>query len=310
MTLATETLERRSAVDAFAVGLMVMLTFSWGLNGVAAKLSYVGYNPIFVTLARAAIGGLLVLWWCRHRRIRLFQADGTLWPGLLAGALFGGEFISLFVGLEFTTVARSSLMVNTMPFWVLIGAHFLLGERISWSKFLGLALAFLGVGLVFSDRLSLPDSSAIVGDLLSLFAGMLWAGSTLVIKKSRLNSTGPEKLLLYQLFVTTVMAAPLLLWSGPIVREVTALANAALLFQAVFIVAFTYNLWFWLMRRYPASGLASFAFLTPAFGVLCGAVLLGEPLTTRIILALALIVAGLTIVNRPQREQTHEADHA
>lgn len=301
--MVTDTLERRDAVDAFAVGLMIMLTFSWGLNGVAAKLSYVGYNPIFVTLARSAIGGLLVLWWCHHRRIRLFQADGTLWPGLLAGALFGGEFIALFVGLEFTTVARSSLMVNTMPFWVLIGAHFLLGERISWSKFLGLALAFLGVALVFSDKLSLPGSSAITGDLLSLAAGIFWAASTLVIKKSRLNSTGPEKLLLYQLFVTTIMATPMLLWAGPIVREVNALANIALLFQAVFVVAFTYNLWFWLMRRYPASGLASFAFLTPAFGVLCGGVLLGEPLTTRIILALALIAAGLTIVNRPQREQ-------
>jgi drug/metabolite transporter (DMT)-like permease len=308
--VVTGALERRDAVDAFAVGLMIMLTFSWGLNGVAAKLSYVGYNPIFVTLARSAIGGLLVLWWCHHRRIRLFQADGTLWPGLLAGALFGGEFIALFVGLEFTTVARSSLMVNTMPFWVLIGAHFLLGERISWSKFLGLVLAFLGVGLVFSDRLSLPGPSAITGDLLSLFAGICRAATLLVIKKSRLNSTGPEKLLLYQLFVTTIMAAPMLLWAGPVVREVTALANIALLFQAVFVVAFTYNLWFWLMRRYPASGLASFAFLTPAFGVLCGGVLLGEPLTTRIILALALIVAGLTIVNRPQREQTHEADHA
>lgn len=301
--MVTDTLERRDAVDAFAVGLMIMLTFSWGLNGVAAKLSYVGYNPIFVTLARSAIGCLLVLWWCHHRRIRLFQADGTLWPGLLAGALFGGEFIALFVGLEFTTVARSSLMVNTMPFWVLIGAHFLLGERISWSKFLGLALAFLGVALVFSDRLSLPGPSAITGDLLSLAAGIFWAASTLVIKKSRLNSTGPEKLLLYQLFVTTIMATPMLLWAGPIIREVNALANIALLFQAVFVVAFTYNLWFWLMRRYPASGLASFAFLTPAFGVLCGGVLLGEPLTTRIILALALIAAGLTIVNRPQREQ-------
>ncbi|MGB3388858.1 MAG: DMT family transporter, partial [Pseudaminobacter sp.] len=245
---------------------MIGLTFSWGLNGVAAKLSYGGYNPIFVTLARSAIGGLLVLWWCHYRRIPLFEADGTLWAGLLAGALFAGEFISLFIGLEFTTVARSSLMVNTMPFWVLIGAHFLLGERISLSKFLGLVLAFLGVALVFSDKLSLPDPTAITGDLLSLAAGIFWAATTLVIKKSRLNSAGPEKLLLYQLFVTTIMATPLLMWAGPIVREVTLLANTALLFQAIFVVAFTYNMWFWLMRRYPAAGLASFAFLTPAFG--------------------------------------------
>ena len=110
---------------------MLVLTFSWGLNGVAAKLANAGFNPIFLTLARSAIGGLLVFLWCRYRGISLFAADGTLPAGLLAGFLFGCEFVLIFVGLEYTTVARSTLMVNTMPFWVLIGAHFLLGERMS-----------------------------------------------------------------------------------------------------------------------------------------------------------------------------------
>ena len=67
------------------------------------------------------------------------------------------------------------------------------------------------------------------------------------------------------------------------------------------MVAFTYLVWFWLMRRYPAAGLASFAFLTPAFSVLLGGVLLDEPLTWKIGLALALIAGGLIIVNRPAR---------
>jgi drug/metabolite transporter (DMT)-like permease len=62
-------------------------------------------------------------------------------------------------------------------------------------------------------------------------------------------------------------------------------------------------LWFWLLTRYPASSLSSFAFLSPVFGVLCGALFLGEPLTIRIFLALALIAAGLIIVNRPARKQ-------
>lgn len=75
------------------------------------------------------------------------------------------------------------------------------------------------------------------------------------------------------------------------------------MFQSFYIVAFTYVLWFWLLTRYPAAGLSSFAFLSPVFGVLCGAVLLGEPLTIRIFLALGLIATGLIIVNRPARRQ-------
>ena len=303
MSGAAGAFDRRDAVDMAAAAIMVGLTFSWGLNGVAAKLSYAGFSPVFVSVVRSALAGLVVLLWCRYRGIRLFESDGTLWPGLLAGLLFGAEFVLIFVGLEFTTVARSALMVNTMPFWVLVGAHFLLGEHMTLRKWMGLAMAFAGVVLVFSDKLSLPGPEAITGDIMSLGAGILWAATTLVIKKSRLAVVSAEKLLLYQLAVSAVMTLPLLPLAGPALREISPLATGALLFQAVYIVAFTYILWFWLMRRYPAAGLSSFAFLTPAFGVLCGGLLLGEPLSIKIFAALGLIAAGLIIVNRPPRRQ-------
>lgn len=303
MSAASGTLDRRDAIDTAAVAFMLLLTFSWGLNGVAAKISNTGYNPIFLTVARSAIAAVLVFLWCRFRGIKLFERDGTLWPGLLAGLLFGAEFFCIFFGLDFTTVARSTLMVNTMPFWVLIGAHFLLGEKMSLAKFGGLVLAFAGVALVFSDQLSLPSPEAIKGDLMSLAAGGLWAATTLVIKSTKLAQASAEKLLLYQLAVSAVMVAPLIPLAGPALREVSALTTGALLFQAIYVVAFTYILWFWLMRRYPAAGLSSFAFLTPAFGVLLGGLLLDEPLTIRLFLALGLIAVGLIIVNRPQRRK-------
>jgi drug/metabolite transporter (DMT)-like permease len=303
MSSASGALDRRDSIDLAAAGFMLALTFSWGLNWVAAKVANQGFNPIFVTLARSAIGAACVFLWCRWRGIRLFERDGTLAAGLLAGFLFGAEFTCIFVGLEYTTAARSTLMVNSMPFWVLIGAHFLLGERMSPARFGGLALAFCGVALVFSDKLSLPGPDAIVGDLLSMLGGIFWAATTLVIKRSRLATAGPEKLLLYQLAVSAVMALPLLPFAGPVLREVSGLSVSALLFQAVYVVAVTYLVWFWLMRRYPAAGLSSFAFLTPVFGVLCGGLLLKEPLSIRIFLAMALIGVGLVIVNRPQRRK-------
>jgi drug/metabolite transporter (DMT)-like permease len=272
-----------------------------GLNGVAQKLSNVGFNPVFTSVFRSALGAVLVYLWCRARGIPLFNRDGTLPSGLLAGFLFGTEFLCIFIGFDYTSLGRGSLMVNTMPFWVLIGAHFLLGERMNVTKLAGVALAFAGVFVIFSDKLGAPGPDAWIGDFLTLVAGVLWGATSLVIKGSRLNNASAEKLLLYQLAVSAVMSAPLLLVSGPVFRAVSALPVGALLFQAVFVVAFTYLVWFWLMRRYPASGLASFAFLTPAFSVLLGGVLLGEPLTWKIGLALVLIAAGLAIVNRPAR---------
>lgn len=301
--MTSASFDRRDAVDAFAVGMMLFLTFSWGLNSVASKVANEGFNPVLVSVLRSTLAAVLVYLWCRLRGIPVFNRDGTLWPGLLAGFLFGAEFLCIFIGFDYTSVGRGSLMVNAMPFWVLIGAHFLLGERMTVTKVAGVLLAFAGVYLIFSDRLSAPGPDAWIGDVLMTTAGALWGATSLVIKSTRLNSASAEKLLLYQLAVSAVMTLPLLTFAGPLLRDVNALIVSALLFQAVFVVAFTYLLWFWLMRRYPASGLASFAFLTPAFSVLLGGLLLDEPLTLKIGAALLLIAAGLVVVNRPARVQ-------
>ncbi|WP_189501635.1 MULTISPECIES: DMT family transporter [unclassified Mesorhizobium] len=286
-----------------AAAIMVGLTFSWGLNYVAAKISYAGYDPVFLSIARSIIGGLCVLGWCHWRGIQLFTPDKTLVVGILAGALFGAEFLFLYVGLEHTTVARNTLLVNTMPFWVLVGGHFLLKERITVRKLVGLLLAFAGLVAVFSDKVSASGGATLTGDLLSLGAGILWALTSIVIKRTKLAETSAEKLLLYQLVGAVVVGILVLPFAGPPIRNFTALPTLALLFQAVYVVAFTYVLWFWLLRRYPASGLSSFTFLSPVFGVLCGAIFLSEPLSVRIFLALGLIAAGLIIVNRPARRQ-------
>ncbi|CDX35596.1 conserved membrane hypothetical protein [Mesorhizobium sp. ORS 3359] len=302
MTIAPA-LDRRDAVDMAAAAIMVGLTFSWGLNYVAAKISYAGYDPVFVSIARSLIGGACVLGWCRLRGIKLFETDGTLAAGIVVGVLFGIEFLCLYIGLEYTTVARNTLLVNTMPFWVLIGGHFLLGERINARKLGGLVLAFCGLVAVFSDGIVAGSDTTLLGDLLSLGSGVLWAATSIVIKRSKLVATSAEKLLLYQLAGAAIVGCLVMPFAGPPLRAVATLPTLALLFQSFYIVAFTYVLWFWLLRRYPASGLSSFAFLSPVFGVLCGAVVLGEAPTTRIFLALALIAAGLLIVNRPARRQ-------
>jgi drug/metabolite transporter (DMT)-like permease len=301
MTMAEGAIARRDSVDGFAAVTMVGLTFVWGLNQVSVKIANTGFDPVFLAVVRSAIAALCVWAWCGVARVQLFEKDGTLGSGLLVGTLFGLEFVLIFVALDHTTAARGTLMLNTMPFWALIGAHYLLGEHMRWTSWAGLVLAFAGVGLVLSDELSLPERSAIFGDLMMILAGMLWATTTLVIRRTKLAEASPEKTLLYQLAVSSIITLPLLSLSGPPLREVTWLATSMVLFQGMFVAAFTYLLWFWLVRRYPASGLSSFTFLSPVFGVLAGGILLGEPLSWRIFAALVMIAVGLVIVNRPRR---------
>ena len=288
-------------LDAFAISLMLLLTLSWGFNQVAIKLANDGFQPLFQGGFRSLGGGFLVWLWCRYRQIPLFERDGTLIAGLLAGSLFAGEFALLYIGFDLTSASRGILFLNTMPFFTAIGAHFFLGERLTLVRVLGLIAAFGGVFLIFSDRLGLPSPMAARGDLLCLVAGFLWAATTLVIKGSALRFAPAEKTLLYQLAISAATLLPVSLMVGPLLRSPDMVSIGALAFQTAYVVAITYVLWFWLIRRYPASSLATFTFLSPVFGVIFSGLILGDPMSFRLIAALALIAAGILLVNRPVR---------
>ena len=294
----------RASFDGLAIALVMFIMFMWGFNQVAIKIGNRGFNPMLMAAGRSALGGLCVFLWCYWKRIPLFISDGTLRPGIFAGLLFGVEFVFIFLAMEMTSVGRVTLLMNVMPFWVAIGSHFLLGERMSLRAFIGMCVAFLGVFVVFSDNVSRPGPHALYGDILALLAGVLWGMTTLVIKRTKLASAVPEKILLYQLAVAAFVPLPFLSLSGPLIRDPDLLSVLSFLFQSMFVVAVTYPLWFWMVRRYPVSKLSNFAFLTPAFGVLLSGLLLNEHMGLKIIAALALIGLGLLIINRPAKAGT------
>jgi drug/metabolite transporter (DMT)-like permease len=294
--------DRKPHMDGFASVVMVFLTLVWGLNTVISKLAFGGFSPLAISFLRAALAMAIVYGWCRHKGIRIFESDGSLMAGCAVGALFGLEFAAIYGGLDFTSAARATLMTSTMPFFLMIGAHFTLGERVTVSKLIGLIIAFGGVAVVFFDKLSLPSPTAVYGDMLCLLGGVLWAATTLTIRMTKASSLSPEKVLLYQLAGAAIVAVPMMPFSGPLLREVSFVPVASLIFQAAFVVSFTYSLWFWLMARYPATGLSSFMFLSPVFGVFFGGLLLSDPISANLLLGLAMIAAGLVLVNAVRRK--------
>ena len=128
---------------------------------------------------------------------------------------------------------------------------------------------------------------------------MLWGATTLVIRGSALGRASAEKTLFYQLAISAlVLVAAAALGSAPLHGDLSALAWSSLAFQTVVVSFASYLVWFWLIRHYPATRLASFTMLTPVFGLVLGALLLGETVTTRLVIALVTVAAGIVIVNR------------
>jgi len=296
--------DRKAHLDAFAVVTIVFCCFLWGLNQVAAKAAMPEIPALWQAAARSVGGALLVWLWAASRGTPLFDADRTLPGGLLAGVLFAAEFFCIFVGLQFTTASRMVVWIYIAPFVVALGmpliAH---SERLSPLQAAGLVLAFAGVAWAFAEGFSQPHGTKQwLGDALGMLAGVLWGATTLAVRATRLGQASAEKTLLYQLAVSAALLLAAAVLSGaPLPRKVSTLAWMALLFQVVIVTFASYLLWFWLVRHYPATRLSSFTMLTPVFGLLLGAVLLSEPVTGRLLFALATVAAGIFIVNRQMR---------
>ena len=293
----------KTELDRIAIGLMVLFCTIWGVQQVAIKLASAGISPVWQAGLRSIGATVLVFAWARLRGVRLFAADGTLWAGILAGLLFAAEFAMIFLGLQYTTASRGVIFLYTAPFFVALGAVWLLPhEHLRRAQWTGMALAFCGVLLLFGEHLFTPADRAWVGDLMILLAAVFWAATTLTVKASALARASAEKTLLYQLAVSALALPLLSLALGERgVFAPTPAVWASLLFQIVVVAGASYVGWFWLIRHYPATRLSSFSFLTPVMGVLAGALLLGEPLTPAVFAALARVGAGILIAYRPAR---------
>lgn len=288
-------------LDAKASGLMVVLCAIWGLQQIAIKLATPDISPVLQAAYRS-IGALVLVWaWARWRGIALGKRDGTLWPGLLAGVFFAGEFAFLYGALQFTSASRGVIFLYTAPFIVSVGVTWRLpGEHMRLIQWVGLALAFGGVVAMFGDNFMHSVGDAWIGDLMALTAAVWWAFTTLTIKFSALATAAPEKTLLYQLAVSA-LALPVVSWllGEPGVFAVTPVLIGSLAFQAVVVAAFSYVCWFWLVRHYPATRLSAYSFLTPVMGVLAGIVVLDEPLTVGVLVAMTMVGGGIWLANRP-----------
>lgn len=294
--------DRRPRLDPLAVSCLVGCCFLWGLNQVAAKVA-LPEVPGLVQAALRSVGGALLVWgWARWRGIALFERDGSLRGGLLAGGLFAAEFACIFVGLQYTSASRMAVFLYISPFVVALGMPFIAkAERLSAVQLGGLAAAFGGVAWAFSEGFSRPAVAPDqwIGDALGVAAGVLWGATTLAIRGTALSRASAEKTLLYQLGISGLALTAAALAAGlPWPHRLSALTWASLIFQVVVISFASFLLWFWLMRRYQATQLASFTLLTPVFGLLLGAGLLGEPITVQLMVALATVAGGIVVVSR------------
>jgi drug/metabolite transporter (DMT)-like permease len=283
-----------------AVALMLMLCLSWGFNQIAVKLALPDIPPMLQGMIRSAAALPVMLLIARFRGVKIFAADGTLGAGLFAGLLFGFEFVLIFRGLLLTSASRAVVFLYTAPFFVALGSYQFLGERLRPSQWGGLGLSFAGVALAIGVPQADVDANVLLGDLLIVGGGALWAATTLMVKATSLLRAPPEKALGYQVALSIPILGLAAWISGETLTRVPGpLALSLMAYQAIWVVGLTFLLWFGLVKTYSASKLSAFTFITPLFGVVASYFILHDTLTPVFGAAALLVIAGLYLVNRP-----------
>ncbi len=283
------------------IAILLLLALIWGGNMAIIKMTFRELEPLFMAGLRSLVAGGCLYIWMRVKGITIFPSRSIVFHGIVVGFLFGFEFGLIYVGLEYTLASRMYVLLYTAPFCVALGAHFFLkGDRINPWKAGGLALAFVGIVSLFSKDLGSFSFSALPGDLLAMAAGVVWAATTLYIKKFLAYQTVPLQTLFYQVFFS---APPLILMSflleNPTFSNLSWFGGFSLFYQCIIVAFLSFLAWFELIHRYPVSLLHAFSFFTPVFGVfLSGALILSETIGTNLIFALAFISVGMVLVNR------------
>jgi len=286
------------------VGVLLVLALIWGADMAIIKIGARELAPLFMAGLRSLVASACLFVWMRAKGVAVFPCRVVMLHGIVVGVLFGCEFAFIYVGLQYTLASRTYVLVYTAPFFAAVGAHFFLqGDRLNALKIAGLVLAFAGVVCLFMRDAASFSTSALPGDLMALGAGMLWAATTLYLKKYLSRQTLPLQTLFYQVF----FSAPLLFLisvvvEDPIMSGLSFATGFSMFYQCIIVAFLSYLVWFQLIHQYPVSLLHAFSFFTPVFGVfLSGVLILGEVITPNLILALVLVSVGMVFVNKRPR---------
>jgi O-acetylserine/cysteine efflux transporter len=269
------------------MGLAVPLV--WGMGVVFAKAAIEHFPPILLMALRFTVTALVLVWFVKP-------------PWRVMGQLVAIAFVSAaiqysltFNGLRGVDASTAVLVLQIeVPFLVLLGAT-LLHERVDARKWLGIAIAIAGVGLIAGE----PRLGQAWGSLALLVGGALsWALGQIMVR--RLGEIGGLTMIAW----VAVFAAPqLFVFSLVFERDhLAAIASAdwvvwsTVAYLGLVMTALGYSLWYGLIGRHPVSRVGPFLLLMPVFSVLGGVLLLGETLTPLIALGGGVVIVGVAVI--------------
>jgi drug/metabolite transporter (DMT)-like permease len=292
------TVPRETAPAMLGIGLIALLSLSWGFHWPIMKFGLSEIPPLSFRGIATAIGGAGLLLMARLSGRRLWPSRREM-PMLLCMALANITAWQLLTayGLTLMPAGRAIILAYTMPLWAILLSAVVLGESIDRRRLIGLCLGLAGMAMLLGNEM-LSIGRSPLGALLIVMAALSWAAGT-VFTKGFAWQLSLTAMVGWQLFFGALpMLAGAALFDAGNWTVPSTWSLLALLYTVV-IATFMANLvWFRILQLYPA-GIASISTLmNPVVGVGASALLLGERMGPAEIGALTLVVGALATVHR------------
>lgn len=284
----------RLSIADILVGLCVALV--WGAGVVFAKAAIAEFPPILLMAIRFLVTALALVWFVRVPRGQLSK---LFWVALIASAI---QYSLTFTGLKWIDVSVAALVVQLeVPFLVLLGA-LVLKERPGVRKWVGILLAFFGVGLIVGEP---KLGSAWFALALVVGGAFSWAVGQVMVRRLK-SIDGLTVTAWVAVFATPQLFVMSLIfergqWQA--IQNADWIVWSAVLYMGLIMTALGYGLWYSLVRKHPVSLVAPFLLMLPVFSVLGGLVFLGERPTVQIAIGGVVVIAGVAFIllERPPR---------
>ena len=273
------------------------LCIVFGANAVAIKMSLSGLGAFTTAGLRFGMAAFIIFFWAKITGRSFNIKKGQAHQLLIISVFFTFQLSLLYFGLNKTNASRGTLLINLQPFFVLFLAHYFIpGDKVTKKKIFGLFMGFAGMVFVFFGKKGITTDVQF-GDFLILITAFLWACNTAYIKRV-INAFDPFQIVLYpMIFSIPFFFLAGFIWDETMIGHVNLKVLGSLLYQGLLTGSFGFVAWNNMLQKYGVVSLHSFIFIMPIAGVFLGGVVLGEPITFNILLALLLIVSGIVVVN-------------
>ncbi len=277
----------------------LLLCLIWGSTWLFIKLGLANLPPFTFAGIRFVIAFTILFAIIKARRLSLPRTSADWVLLAVTGVLsFSLNYGLVFWGEQYISSGLAALLQATIPAFGLVIAHFYLpGEQITPARIFGIVMGVAGVGVVFSNQLSVAGPRALAGCAALVLGSACAAYANVLVKKygAKLNPAilaGGQ--MLFGLVPLLLIGVPL--EGNPLRLHWTRMAMVALFYLAIVGSVVAFLLYYWLVQHMDVTKTMLVALVTPVVAVLLGMIVLNEKLNWRTFAGGALIISGIGMI--------------